>query len=88
MINNPVTFGLRLGVGYARCKQLIKDISDVNAQVQEIAAEWYSQSPRPTWNEVVEALYRQGFPEIAAHLASKVGVESPVSQQDGDTGHH
>ena len=89
MINNPVTFGLRLGVGYARCKQLIKDnISDVNAQVQEIAAEWYCQSPRPTWNEVVEALYRQGLPEIAAQLASKVGVRSPVSQQDGDNGHH
>ena len=82
-------FGVRLGVGYARCKQLITDNkSDVNAQMREIAAEWYNLTPRPTWNNVVEALYKQGLVRDAVDLAGKVGVKSPVPQEDGDTDHH
>ena len=88
-INNPVTFGVRLGVGYAHCIQLIKDNnSDVNAQVLAIAAEWYNLTPRPTWNKVVEALYNHGLVRDAVNLASKVGVKSPLSQEDGDSDHH
>ena len=65
-------------------KQLIKDNkSDINAQVQEIVAEWYNQPPHPTWNEVVEALHKHGLVNDAVDLASKVGVKSLVPQEDG-----
>ena len=56
--------------------------------MRAIAAEWYNQSPHPTWNKVVEALYKYGLPEITVHLANKVGVESPVSQEDCDSDYH
>ena len=74
-ITDPVGFGLRLGVGYNRCEQLIRNhVSNINAQVREIAAEWYNQSPLPTWNKVVDALYKHGLVHDAVDLASKVGV--------------
>ena len=83
-VADPVGFGVCLGVRYNRCARLIEESGrDKLDQVRAIAEEWYSQSPRPTWNQVVEALYRQGLPEIAAHLASQVGLRSsPVSQQN------
>ena len=88
-INDPFTFGLRLGVGYACCKQLIKDNkSDVNTQVQEIVAEWYNRPPHPTWNKVVEALHKHGLVNDAVDLASKVGVKSLVPQEDDDNYYH
>ena len=87
-IADPVGFGLRLGVGYSSCEQLIiNHASDINAQVRAIAAEWYRQSPHSTWNKVVEALHNHGLVHDAVHLASKVGVKSPVSQEDGDSDH-
>ena len=89
MINDPVTFGICLGVEYAHCKQLITDNkSDVNVQMQEIAGEWYYLTPCPTWNKVVEALHKHGHVHDAVDLASKVGVKSPVPQEDGDSDHH
>ena len=88
-ITDPVGFGVQLGVGYNRCEQLTgSHASDIKAQVRAIAAEWYNQSPRPTWNELVEALYKQGLVRDAVILASKVGVKSPLSQKDGDHDHH
>ena len=88
-IKDPVDFGICLGVGYNRCEQLTKDhFSNINAQVRAIAAEWYSQSPHPTWNKVVEALHRHKLVCDAVQLASKVGVKSPVLQEDGDSDHH
>ena len=88
-IDDPRLFGLHLGVGYARCKQLIKDNgSGINSQVQAIAAEWYRQSPHPSWNDVVEALRKLGNVRDAVLLASKVGLESsPLPQEDGDSDH-
>ena len=88
MITDPVGFGIRLGVGYEHCGQLIGSHgSDISAQVRAIAAEWYNHSPCSTWNKVVEALYEHGLVHDAVHLASKVGVRSPVSQEDGDSDH-
>lgn len=88
-IADPVDFGLHLGVEYSRCNQLIrKHGSDINAQVREIAAEWYNQAPRLTWNKVVEALCNHGLVRDAVYLANKVGVESPLHQGDGDSDHH
>ena len=43
---------------------------------------WYNLTPRSTWNKVVDALYKQGLVHDAVHLASKVGVKSPVPQED------
>ena len=87
-IADPVGFGLCLGVGYSRCEQLIKVCGqNALAQVRAIAAEWYSQSPHPTWNKVVEALYKHGLVRDAVNLASKVGVRSPC-QEDGDSDHY
>ena len=88
IINDPVTFGVRLGVRYARCIQLKDNNSDGNAQVLAIAAEWYNLTPHPTWNKLVEALYNHGLVRDAVDLASKVGVKSPLSQEDGDSDHH
>ena len=74
-ITDPVGFGLHLGVRYNRCKQLIRNHgSDINAQVQVIAAEWYNLTSRPTWNKVVEALYNCGLVRDAFILANKVGA--------------
>ena len=88
-IKDPVDFGICLGVGYNRCEQLTKDhVSNINAQVRAIAAEWYSQSPHPTWNKVVEALHRHKLVCDAVQLASKVGVKTPLSQKDGDSDHN
>ena len=88
-ITDPVDFGLRLGVRYNRCEQLIRNhVSDIKAQVRAIAAEWYNQAPCHTWNEVVEALYKHGLVRDAVHLANKVGVKSPLPQEDGDSDHH
>ena len=88
-IKDPVDFGLCLGVGYDRCEQLFKDHDhNSSAQVRAIAAEWYRQSPHPTWNKVVEALHKHKLVCDAVQLASKVGVESPVSKEDGDSNHH
>lgn len=74
-ITDPVGFGLRLGVGYNRCEQLIKDhSSNINDQVRSIAAEWYNLTLNPTWNKVVEALHNHGRVTDAVQLASKTGV--------------
>ena len=87
-VSHPRDFGIHLGVGYDRCEQLIRNhSSDIKAQVQVIAAEWYNKTPHPTWNKVVRALYMHGLVRDAVHLASKVGVKSPL-QEDGDSDHH
>ena len=78
-INDPVTFGIRLGVTYNRCGQLIKNYSsDINAQVRVIAAEWYNQTPLPTWNKVVEALFKHGLSYDAMVLANDVRMSGVV----------
>ena len=88
-IIDPVGFGVQLGVEYNRCEQLTRShASDINVQVRAIAAEWYNLTPCPTWNKVVEALYKHGLVRDAVNLASKVGVESPLPQEDGDRDHH
>ena len=88
-ITDPVGFGVHLGVGYNRCEQLTRNhATDINVQVRVIAAEWYNLTPHPTWNKVVEALYKHGLVHDAVNLASKVGVKLPVPQEDGDRDHH
>ena len=85
IITDPVGFGIRLGVGYNRCEELIINQGSNNAQVRAIAAEWYRKShTSPTWNKVVEALYKFGLVRDAVDLASKVGVKSPL---DDDSDH-
>ena len=44
----------------ACCKQLINDGKDTRTKVYSIAEEWYNQQTHPTWDMVVEALWRHG----------------------------
>ena len=90
-ITDPCGFGLRLGITFDRCNQLIsKHGKDTIAQMRAIAAEWYEQTPRNcfTWNKVVKALYEHGLVRDAVDLAKEVGVESPLPKENGDSDHH
>ena len=87
-IDDPVTFGIRLGVTYDRCGQLIKNYSsDINAQVRVIAAEWYDRTPVPSWNKVVEALFKHGLVDDAMRMARMKSLIT-TTILDGDSGHH
>ena len=88
IITDPVGFGIRLGLKYARCQQLIKGhVGDIAGQVRSIVAAWYDQTPNRTWNKVVDALYKHGLVGYALELAKRKGVTLPQSYyRDGD--HH
>lgn len=84
-ITDPVGFGMRLGLEYAHCQQLIKGhVGDIVGQVRSIVAAWYDQTPNHTWNKVVDALYKHGLVGYAVQLAKRKGVILPY--RDGD--HH
>ena len=88
IITDPVGFGIRLGLKYARCQQLIKGhVGDIAGQVRSIVAAWYDQTSNRTWNKVVDALYKHGLVGYALELAKRKGVTLPQSYyRDGD--HH
>ena len=78
-ISDPHDFCLSLRMKHARCKQLINDGKDTRTRVYSIAEEWYNQQTQPTWDMVVEALWRHGHKRDAALLAKKKGLKLPQS---------
>ena len=76
-ISDPQDFCLSLRMKHARCKQLINDGKDTRTRVYSIAEEWYNQQTHPTWDMVVEALWRHGRKRDAAELAKKKGLKLP-----------
>ena len=88
-ITDPVGFGIRLGVHFDGCQQIVKEnVGDITAQVRSIASAWYKGShDPPTWNKIVKTLSELKLVRDARLLAKRKGVKLPQSQH-GDSDHH
>ena len=81
-ITDPVDFGIHLGVLHDDCQLIAKaNIGDIPAQKQLIVSAWYKGSnDPPTWNKVVEALFKHKLVRDAELLAKRKGVKLPQFQ--------
>ena len=80
-ISDPYDFSLSVRMKPAHCKQLINDGKDIDTRtrVYSIAEEWYNQQTHPTWDMVVEALWRHGYKHDAAPLTKEKRLKLPQS---------
>ena len=75
-ITDPFDFCHCLEISHSNCELIhTNHKSDIKSLVRQIAAEWYKQSPKPSWDKVVDTLFCHQHVKHATELAEKKGVD-------------